>query len=923
MVEFLHKILPTTGVIIVGQQLEKGFKHFFHNTVDDAWTRIQALDKAGHTVFVAQASFKTPENRRKDNVKLIRSFWMDIDCGEGKPYANQLEGAQALGDFVRNTNLPKPSVVSSGNGLYAHWAIEEDMYPAQWQGLAQILKQLAVSHGFEIDPVRTADSASVLRPIGATHRKDPTNPKTVTLQVEGPAVSFADFAEAVHTAAKKAKVQTTAFAAPEGGLNADLLMGLETGPPTSGRIVAEKCPQVARVRDTKGDVDEPLWYAAIGLLRHCSEGNDLIHEWSAGHPDYSPEETDKKIRQHKVPPTTCAGFYAVSPTGCVGCSHKGHIKTPMVLGRVVERLETKPEELEPPTGFVRSKNGIAVEDEDGVQIIYPYDIYPTLIAYDSSLGYETTTFRHHTPHDGVKDFAIRSALFHDSKALFMALSDNHVQVVGKGEKNMMQSYLESYAAKLRAKTKVAMLYNQMGWRQDKAGEPLSFILGSKLFQQGNAPVDIGLAQSVPDAAGAYGEHGDAAEWVETTKHFNNEDTINHFFAFCAGAFGAPLLRFTGFAGALVSCVGDSGSGKTLVGRWIQSFYGAPDGLMLQKDDTKNFLISRLGLSGSLPVTIDEVSNIAKEDLSELAYRVTQGRDRGRLSRNGSERGNLNTWNTIAVVSSNHSLLDKLAANKGDSSAELNRVIEIPVNTCFTFCRNTATDVYRTITKNYGHGGAKYIQYLVDHQDKHQEKIDVVVKMLEDRLGAAHGERFWLAVAGATIYGASIAHSLGLISAKPAPLLDFVVDALKNAKATKKDLTTTSAIDILGAFLSKYNQHGVIVGTNSSTQAARDSRGAVLYRYEMDSGKLFISVPDFRAYLSEHSYSSHKVKYDLMAQGVLATDKARVNLVKGLAGQVGAVVQCWEIKAHAPVLGNVTMALVRDEVVTPTAVAGLG
>ena len=85
MVEFLHKILPTTGIIIVGQQLEKGFKHFFHETVDDAWTRIQALDKAGHTVFVAQASFKTPENRRKDNVKLIRSFWMDIDCGEGKP----------------------------------------------------------------------------------------------------------------------------------------------------------------------------------------------------------------------------------------------------------------------------------------------------------------------------------------------------------------------------------------------------------------------------------------------------------------------------------------------------------------------------------------------------------------------------------------------------------------------------------------------------------------------------------------------------------------------------------------------------------------------------------------------------------------------------------------------------------------------
>ena len=58
---------------------------------------------------------------------------------------------------------------------------------------------------------------------------------------------------------------------------------------------------------------------------------------------------------------------------------------------------------------------------------------------------------------------------------------------------MMQSYLESYAAKLRAKTKVAMLYNQMGWRQDKAGEPLSFILGSKRIEYDSTIYSLILA----------------------------------------------------------------------------------------------------------------------------------------------------------------------------------------------------------------------------------------------------------------------------------------------------------------------------------------------------------------------------------------------------------------------------------------------
>jgi len=59
-------------------------------------------------------------------------------------------------------------------------------------------------------------------------------------------------------------------------------------------------------------------------------------------------------------------------------------------------------------------------------------------------------------------------------------------------------------------------------------------------------------------------------------------------------FGAPLLKFTGFDGAMVSMFGGSGAGKTLLMRWVQSIYGFHNDLLMLRDDTRNALVSRLG-----------------------------------------------------------------------------------------------------------------------------------------------------------------------------------------------------------------------------------------------------------------------------------------------------------------------------------------
>lgn len=339
---FYNQLLPSKGLLCLAIPNPKGqgFKHKFYSDIAGLMEAMHAHDEAGMTVYFAQASFNTSENRKGTNVCAVRSIWMDIDCGKGKPYATQREAAEDLIRFCTEVGLPMPTVVNSGNGLYAHWALTYDIMPDQWKGTTEILKRVTVAHNFHDDPMRTADIASVLRPAGSHNRKDPNEPKRVVHGTIQPPVDFITFAAIIAEAAKKKKLAHNALLPPKKqDINAEFLTGMDNGPPSSGAIVADHCGQLRMMKDTLGDIPEPLWYACIGVLRHCSEGEELIQTWSAGHPDYDPEETTKKIAQHVLPPTTCAYFGGINSSGCIGCKHASKVKSPIVLGRAKQKLD--------------------------------------------------------------------------------------------------------------------------------------------------------------------------------------------------------------------------------------------------------------------------------------------------------------------------------------------------------------------------------------------------------------------------------------------------------------------------------------------------------------------------------------------------------------------------------------------------------
>jgi len=939
---FLHRLLPGEGYYCVAMLLPGGgFRHHFHDNLDAAVANLLALDKGGNTVYITQAAFSPekikeaqahnrslPRGLPKDeyrklamktrsqvNTLTLKNFFLDIDCGEKWPLKNQREGCKALQQFIAETGLPMPAVVNSGNGLYAHWILTEPIPTAQWQTVAYTLKKVVAAYAPAIgaDSSRTSDPASVLRIPGTTNRKPGKEPKPVQLIHDPGDIEFEEFTARLLAAAQKKKVQHQALLPPKVNTDINAEFFVHDDVPSDANLIADKCAQVSQMRATGGNISEPVWYACIGILVHCVNGPEIIHAWSQGYSGYTSTETDAKIQQWRdagVGPTTCAKLGSENAGGCIGCPHNGKIKSPIVLGRPEPAKKEVPvEECEPPTGYRRTEEGLFAEEEGRWVRFYDQDLHISCLAYDESLGYEVTTLRHRLPHEGEMECTIRSSLVHDPKALMTILSDNHIKVVGMNEKKKMVGYIESYQAKLQRNRRMTRLLCQMGWKEASGGKPM-FVHGRKIYHADGSCEEASLARNVPKSAEGFRQQGSLEKWSAATEVFNNRGMEPFAFALLAG-FGAPLMKFTGFDGALISMVGESGAGKTLMLRFNQSIWGYHNDLMMLRDDTKNALVSRLGVYGNLPLVVDEVTNMPGIEISDFVYKVTQGRDKARLTKNSEERKLINAWNTLAVTSSNASLIDKLSELKHDASAEINRVFEYPVPEMDCFKGQVASQTYWTIHENFGHAGEVYAKYLVRNIDVVKFAIDKMREKIDLRAKVRGDERYWSAVASASLVGGAIAKSLGLIKFDVVPPMEWVIKVIRNMRGDKDDLVG-DPVGILGQFLDEHASNRLLVKGDYRPRGIctiiEAPRGPLLIRYELDSKILYLSRAAFKTWVARRFGSYTQIKTELEKKKILR-DANKPKCLGSNTFYDSASQPCWMIDMKNPKLGAVVENLV--------------
>jgi hypothetical protein len=188
--DLLSAVLSSEGwYCVVGLKKTGLPKQVFVQGLDEIDGVVEDLLAKKYDVYFACAKYETDKSRTGGNVKAVKAFWLDVDCGAGKPYATQADGFTALKAFCDAVGLPKPCVVNSGRGLHVYWPLTTDISAGQWASVATRLKALCAEHQFEADPARTADVASILRmPDTLNHKDEP--PLDVTVVVMGKPIEF-------------------------------------------------------------------------------------------------------------------------------------------------------------------------------------------------------------------------------------------------------------------------------------------------------------------------------------------------------------------------------------------------------------------------------------------------------------------------------------------------------------------------------------------------------------------------------------------------------------------------------------------------------------------------------------------------------------------------------------------------------------
>ena len=904
MIDFLATVLPAAGTYcVVGIGRGKTIQTFYTD-LDEVAERAYALSEAGIDAYFALATFS--ENSRKaQHARAMRAFFIDIDCGPGKDYAEQSEAAVALRGFVTDTGLPEPIVVNSGGGLHAYWPFTEDVTPERWLPAAKAFKAMCVENRLAIDLSVPADISRVLRMPGTSNFKNGGN-RPVQIMATGKPTPF----ETLVAMLPAQPVDLSAARVYGVDALTKSLAESEKTPCSFKRIATRSlkgngCRQIKWALENQDSVPEPLWRAALSIAWNCTDGESAIHKLSKGHPEYTFENTLEKAQRTTDKPHTCEWFRSNGDGHCNGCTLK--VTSPIVLGRFVEastpdedgaitlqapvetahdgKIQFVDVKIPPlPRGYFRGAAGgiyIKRQDEagDDVEIeVYPHDLYVTDRYYDSDEhgdgDGELVAINVHLPQDGLRRFSAPTTSLMSTDKLRDTLVKHGVIVYGK-QVGAIMAYIAAAITKLQSSMGSNRTRNQMGWTTEGSfvvGELEYTTVGVKL-----APPASGTKQMAP----LFHQKGTLEGWRDIINFYDRPGMELHAFAFFAGA-GSALLQLLNnqqVRGAVVNLVSNgSGTGKTTVQMAINSLYGHPSDLLMTQRDTLNAKFHNLGMLNSICMTVDEITNESPEGLSHLVYGATTGRAAHRMEAQTNKlRSNRTTWCTIMVTSSNAVISEALQAHKAASDGELKRVIDLHMPTPTGVAKEESDRVFRALGSNYGVAGPVFIQYVVSNRAAIAREMQELQAELDEFMDMHRSERFYSSVLTCGILAGRIMRRLGLHSID----MERIKNAACGAVSTTKDASSTAvgsqgtvALETLSKFITQNMSNTLVISSDASNGAPVEMpKGPLRIRYEPDTQEMVIIASELRSFFVSNRVDFRGSIQSFVKSGVLKLDKA--------------------------------------------------
>ena len=890
----------------------------------DSWAKKFVAEQ--RDVFFAVAKFQSADGgRRKDNVDKLKAFWLDVDCGEskavvdkktGRPdgYLNQTEAMLALKKFCGVVGLPRPTIVNSGRGLHVYWALEEEITRGEWEAVATRLRQVCLSQDFYVDP-SVFEVSRILR-IPDTYNFKDNPPAKVQVAHVGDRIALDDLKELLgveeinqlETAALQPKRELTA-------LGKTIASNMESSFTKIMMRVKDNtsCPQLVSCFKERETLVEPRWFDALSIAKFCSDGETAIHRLSAGHADYNPSAVEKKI-EHILGPHSCVVFERNHPGGCEGCPHSGKITSPISLGKqLIEATEednlvsieaeldeeTEYEDLETvtdpskiripkyPEPFKRGKNGgiyLEIEGEEP-KLVYEHDLYvwKRMNDPDPERG-DVAMLRLHTPKDGVKTFAVSNSKITDPRELRREISKQGI-LAPEAQFKLILSFIMLSVIGLQRKRKAEKMRSQFGWAENDS----KFIVGTR--EIGKDGVYHSPASSTTESMAGYFEpKGTLEKWREVFELYDRPGLEIQAFAALSG-FGAPLLKFTGQKGAIINLIHPlAGQGKTTILRMANSVCGDPEMLLGTPEDTKVSKVIKLGLLNNIVNTVDEMTNMLPEAFSDYAYACSQGRgkDKAEASANKLRKNDI-TWRDITLTCANASFYQKLATLKNAPDGEMMRLLEFRIDYPGSEIISTAEGKQmfdHQLNENYGHAIEPFMKYVTGNLEEVKTLVKDIQARIDKDLNLTQRERNWSAIVAANLAGGIIVRRLGIAKLDMARIYKVVTPILLEMREDTKP-PVSEASSVIGEFVNSHPHNMLVVedGVDKRTQKAKfpvvEPKGALLYRYEPDTHKMFVPVKNFRKHCAETQIDYKDVLKELSAKG-LYLETVNKRLSKGMS-----------------------------------------
>jgi hypothetical protein len=349
--------------------------------------------------------------------------------------------------------------------------------------------------------------------------------------------------------------------------------------------------------------------------------------------------------------------------------------------------------------------------------------------------------------------------------------------------------------------------------------------------------------------------GEMEKWKEVFNLYAKPGMEPHAFA-ALTAFGAPLFKFTGLKGAIINVIYEqAGSGKSTILRMCNSVYGMPYELMAIEKDTLNAKMQQLGVMNNLPNTIDEITNMRPQDFSDLAYGISHGRGKNRMTGAANElRINNTSWQNMSLASANAAFHEKLLMLKSAPDGESVRLLEYKIEPNDIIGMAYGKEMFdHQLNENYGHAGEVYLSWLVNNLEEAKSNIKMIQAKIDKEVQFTSRERFWSAVCATIITGGLIAKSLGLHDYDMKAIYSWMKSMLSEMRVDVKP-PTESPVTALGEFVNAHLATNTLV-VNGEVDArsslvslpTMEPRGELLIRYEPDTKHLYVSAKHFKEF----------------------------------------------------------------------------